>query len=197
MDPYDAMDRIGIFGGSFDPVHLGHLLVARAASEELSLDRVFFVPASMSPFKPGVQLAPACQRLRLLRFALAGQVGFEIDDQEIVRGGVSYSVDTVRAYAAKYPGADIHYLIGADHLGQLPAWRDASELASLAEFVVIPRPGEKAGVPPRPFRCRELRGYPLGVSASQIRDRVRSGLPIDWLVPSAVAEVIRNNRLYL
>ena len=191
------MERIALFGGSFDPIHIGHLLVAQAAREELGLETVFFIPASISPFKPGVQLASGTQRLRLLRLALAGCVGFEIDDREIVRGGISYSIDTVRAYAAEFPGVKIFYLIGADHIRKLPAWREAEELASLAEFVVIPRPGENLEDAPPPFRCSPLKGIPIGVSASQIRGRICAGMPIDWLVPPAVAEAIRNNQLYL
>src|SRR6266436_574037 len=171
------MARIGLLGGSFNPVHLGHLLVAQAAREELQLSRLFFVPAAQSPFKPGLPLAPAEQRLCLLRLALAGQTDCEIDDQEIKRGGVSYTIDTVRDYARRFPGAPWFYLIGADHVPLLPKWRAADEL-------------------PGPFRGRALAGYPLGVSSSQVRERVKAGLPVDLLVGPAVAESIRNNRLY-
>ena len=191
------MQRIGLFGGSFDPIHVGHLLVAQAAKEELPLSRLFFVPAAQSPFKPGVTLAPANERLRLLRLALAGQTDCEVDDQEIRRGGVSYTIDTVRDYARRFSGAELFYLIGADHVAQLPKWRDAAELARLVQFVVIPRPGQAAAALPPPFRGRALSGFPLGVSSSQIRERVKAGQPVDLLVGSAVAEAIRNNRLYL
>ena len=191
------MESIGLFGGSFDPVHLGHLLVAQAAREELQLARLFFIPAAQSPFKPSTVPAPAEQRLRLLRLALAGQTDCEIDDQEINRGGVSYTIDTVRDYAGRFSGAQLFYLIGADHVPELPKWRDAGELAKLIEFVVISRPGKSAAPLPAPFRGRALAGFPLGVSSSQIRDRVRAGMPIDLLVGPAVAEAIRNNRLYL
>ncbi|PYL00125.1 MAG: nicotinate (nicotinamide) nucleotide adenylyltransferase [Verrucomicrobia bacterium] len=191
------MQRIGLFGGSFNPVHLGHLLVARAAQEELQLSRLFFIPAAQSPFKPGLVLAPPEQRLRLLRLALAGRTGCEIDDQEIKRGGISYTIDSVRDYARRFPGARLFYLIGADHVPQLPKWREAIDLARLVEVVVIPRPGQLATPLPVPFRGHALAGFPLGVSSSQIRDRVRAGLPIDLLVGPAVAEAIRNNRLYL
>src|SRR5438132_8476057 len=136
------MARIGLFGGSFNPVHLGHLLVAQAAREELELSRVFFIRAAQSPFKPDAQLAPGKERLRLLRLALAGQTWSAIDEQEIQRGGVSYTIDTVRDYARRFPGANLFYLIGADHVPLLPKWRDAGDLARLLEFVVIPRPGE-------------------------------------------------------
>ncbi len=191
------MLRIGLLGGSFNPVHLGHLLVAQAAREELQLSRLFFIPAAQSPFKPGLPLAPAEQRLRLLRLALAGQNDCEIDDQEIKRGGVSYTIDTLRDYVRRFPGAQLFYLMGADHVPQLPKWRDADELARLVEFVVLPRPGQAAAPLPAPFRGRALAGFPLGVSSSQIRERVKAGLPIDLLVGPAVAEAIRDNRLYL
>src|SRR5208283_1693819 len=102
--------EIGLFGGSFDPVHLGHLLVAQVAMEELGLDRLFFIPAAQSPFKPDSRPAPASARLQLLRLALAGRTNCEIDEQEIRRGGISYTVDTLRDYAKKFPGAQMYYL---------------------------------------------------------------------------------------
>ena len=191
------MERIGLFGGSFDPIHLGHLLVAQAAREELDLARLFFIPAAQSPFKPESAPTPAPERLRLLRLALAGKTWCEIDEQEIQRGGVSYTIETLRDYAGRFPQAQLFYLIGADHLAQLPKWRAAEELARLVEFVVIPRPGQLDAPVPAPFRGRWLTGFPLGISSSQIRARVKAGRPVDHLVPGLVAEAIRNNRLYL
>lgn len=191
------MERIGLFGGSFDPVHLGHLLVAQAAQEELDLARLFFIPAAHSPFKPESAPTPAPERLRLLRLALAGKTRCEIDEQEIRRGGVSYTIDTLRDYAVRFPQAQLFYLIGADHLAQLPKWRAAEELARLVEFVVIPRPGQLEAPVPAPFRGRWLAGFPLGISSSQIRARMKDGRSVDHLVPGLVAEAIRNYRLYL
>jgi len=191
------MERIGLFGGSFDPVHLGHLLVAQAAQEELDLARLFFIPAAQSPFKPESAPTPAPERLRLLRLALVGKTWCEIDEQEIQRGGISYTIDTLRDYSVRFPQAQLFYLIGADHLAQLPKWRAAEELARLVEFVVIPRPGQLEAPVPGPFRGRWLTGFPLGISSSQIRARVKAGRPVDHLVPGLVAEAIRNNRLYL
>ncbi len=190
------MKRIGLFGGSFDPVHLGHLLVAQAAREELPLDRLFFIPAAQSPFKPGAEPAPAELRLRMLRLALAGRAECEIDGQEIRRGGISFTIDTARDYARRFPGAELFYLIGADHVPTLPKWREAGELARLVQFVVIPRPGDIPAEPPAPFRLRVLGGWPLKLSSSQIRARVKAGLPVGHLVPAAVAEVIRGAELY-
>lgn len=189
--------RLGLFGGSFDPVHLGHLLVAQAAREELQLDRLFFIPAAQSPFKTDSPSAPAEQRLRLVRLALAGKPWCEVDDQEIRRGGISYTIDTARDYAGRFPGSELWYLIGADNVAQLPKWREATELARLVRFVVIPRPGQPEIPLPAQIRGRMLVGFPLGISSSQIRARVKAGAPIDELVSGPVAEAIRNNRLYL
>jgi nicotinate-nucleotide adenylyltransferase len=191
------VEHIGLFGGSFDPIHLGHLLVAQAAREELNLTRLFFIPAAQSPFKPDQPPTPAKERLRLLRLALAGQPWCELDEQEIQRGGVSYTVDTLRDYARRFPQAQLYYLIGADHVAQLPKWRNAEELARLAQFVALPRPGQDETPFPAPFRGRTLKGFPVGISASEIRARVKQGLCIEHLVPAAVAEAVRNNGLYL
>ncbi len=191
------MQRLGLYGGSFDPVHLGHLLVAQAAREELRLDHLFFILAAQSPFKPERQPTPAPERARLLRLALVGSAWSELDLQEIERGGVSYTIDTVRLYHRRFPGSELFYLIGGDHVSQLPKWREAGELARLVRFVVIPRPGLPEAHLPPPFTGATLTGFPLGVSSSQIRERVKAGLPIDHLVPPAVAEAIRNNQLYL
>jgi nicotinate-nucleotide adenylyltransferase len=191
------MKRIGLFGGSFDPIHLGHLLVAGTAREELGLTRLFFIPAAQSPFKPESKPAPGRERLRLLRLALAGEAWCEIDEQEIQRGGVSYTIDTVRDFARRIPESERFYLIGADNVAQLPRWREADELARLTSFVAIPRPGEIEITFPAPFRGRLLKGFPMAISSSQIRARIKAGQPVDHLVPPAVAEAIRNSRLYL
>jgi nicotinate-nucleotide adenylyltransferase len=175
------MNRIGLFGGSFDPVHIGHLLVAQSACEEFKLDRLFFIPA----------------RLRMLRLALAAEKRYEVDDQEIQRGGPSYTIDTVHAYRQRYPKATLFYIIGADHVPLLPKWRAAEELAALVEFLVVPRPGDPPMAAKAPFRIQNLIGTPFAVSSSQIRARVKAGQAIRHLVPPAVEEVIRNSGLYL
>lgn len=188
--------RIGIYGGTFDPVHLGHLLVAQAALEELALEQLSFVPAAQSPFKPDQLAAPARLRLRLLRVALAGCPCFEVDPQEIERGGTSYSIETARGYAQRFPGAQLFWLIGADHVPSLPKWREAEALAALVEFVVLPRPGAASATPPPGFRIRQLKGFPLAVSSSEVRARARAGLPLHPLVPAAVAEILASENPY-
>ena len=172
-------------------------MIARTALEELALDRLFFIPAAQSPFKPSSPLAPGEARACWLRLSLAGWSKCEVDDQEIRRGGVSYTVETLGDYTRRFPGCRLFWLIGADHLAQLPRWREAAKLAELAEFVVLPRPGELVATPGEPFRVRTLDGFPMSVSASAVRARVSQGLAIDTLVPAAVAEAIHNSRLYL
>jgi nicotinate-nucleotide adenylyltransferase len=189
--------RIGLFGGSFNPVHCGHLLMARAALEEAALDRLIFIPAAQSPFKPGQPLAPAAERVRWVRLALAGWTRCEVDTLEVERGGVSYTIETVRRYAGREPGAALFWLIGGDHRTLLPQWREAPALAELVEFLVVPRPGEAPGALPAGFRGRFLSGVPTAISASGVRARVRAGLPLEPWVPGMVAEAIRNSGLYL
>jgi nicotinate-nucleotide adenylyltransferase len=189
--------KIGLFGGSFDPVHLGHLLVAQAAVDELGLDRLFFIPAAQSPFKSENKIAPSEIRLKLLRLALAGKTNYEIDGQEIRRGGISYSIETLRDYAKRFPKAELFYLIGADNISKLNEWREANELAKLAEFVATPRPGESAAEFPKPFRGKILKGFPIEISSSQIRARVKAGLPVENLVPPFVAEAIHAAKIYV
>ena len=189
--------KLGIYGGSFDPVHLGHLLVAQAALEELGLDRLFFIPAARSPFKAENQPAPAPVRLQLLRLALAGKTNCEVDDQEIRRGGTSYTIDALCDYSRRFSGAKLFYLIGADNAAKLNEWREAGDLARLAEFVAVPRPGGADVAFPSPFRGRTLQGFPLAVSSSEIRARVKAGLTIEHLVPAAVAGAIHEARIYV
>lgn len=197
VTPDNAPLRIGLYGGSFNPVHAGHLLVAGAALEELQLDRLFLIPAARSPFKPDQTPAPASLRARLLRLAFAGWERCTVDLQEIERGGISFTIDTVRVYRARFPRAELHYLIGADHVRSLPGWRQATELAEMTGFVAIPRPDIRPEPAPPPFRVRWLQGFPTSLSSSEIRNRVRAGQRIDHLVPSAVAGAILEARLYV
>ena len=187
--------RLGLYGGSFDPIHLGHLFVARAALEELELDRLIFVPAFQSPFKPGQAALAASWRVGLVRRALAGCPEYEVSEYEVGRGGVSYSIETVRHFSEQFGEAKLFYLIGADNVESLPLWKEARALAEKVEFAVIPRPGVQP-VPPEGFRCVPLEGVPIGVSSSMIRRRISSGLSVSCYLPAAVDDAIRVNRLY-
>lgn len=194
-----AAQRIGLFGGSFDPVHLGHTMVARAALAEVELDQLFIIPAAQSPFKPEQSPAPAADRLAWLRLAFGDEPRCEIDAQEIERASVSYTIDTVRDYAARFPEAELFYLIGADHVPTLPEWREAAALADAVTFVVVPRPGElETGVAgfPLSFRGTVLRGKPAAISASDLRKRLRAGESIENFVPPAVAAALNVKHCY-
>lgn len=192
------MKRVGLFGGSFDPVHTGHLLIARAALEELALDRLYFIPAAQSPFKPDRTLADGADRARWLRLALAGWTACEVVTDELVRRGVSYSVDTVREFTHRFPGTELYWLIGGDHAATLPQWREAAALASLVVFVVAPRPGrdDALNLPPG-FRFHVLRSPLSSVSSSDVRSRIRAGRPLDGWVPPVVVEAVVKYPLYL
>ena len=190
------VERVGLFGGSFDPVHCGHLLMAQTACEEFNLDHMIFIPAAQAPMKAKDTETPAAERVRLLRLALAGYPQYIVDELEIQRGGVSYTIDTVREFRKRHPQATICYLIGADHVPLLPKWRDAEELAREVEFLIIPRPGKTPGDLAPGFRGHHLHGIPFGVSSTGIRDRVSKGLSIRHLVPTAVAEAIAELNLY-
>jgi nicotinate-nucleotide adenylyltransferase len=188
--------RIGIFGGSFDPVHNGHVMLANAALDELSLDVLYLIPTAQSPFKPDDKPVGGGARVKLLLLAFAGRENCEVNEQELQRGGISYTIDTVRDYTVRHPDAELTCLIGADHVPLLPQWREADELADRAAFAAVPRPGGVTVDFPAPFRGRWLRGVPVNVSASDIRARVRGGQPFGQLVPPTVAEAIRDLKLY-
>jgi nicotinate-nucleotide adenylyltransferase len=162
----------------------------------MALDRIVFIPAARSPFKPGLAPAPDALRLRWLRIALAGRPDFAVDDLELRRGGTSYTLDTIRAFAARHPNAELCWLIGADHVPTLHQWREAEALARTVEFIMIPRPGSPPVPAPEPFRVRPLRGWPLSASSSEIRDRIRAGKPVDHLLPPHVAAAVRETGAY-
>ena len=196
MKTESSIQRIGLFGGTFNPVHRGHTMVAQSALEELTLGRLFIIPAARSPFKPEDEPAPAAVRLEWLRLAFADEPRCEIDAQEIEREGVSYSIDTVREVAERFPEMELFYLIGADHVSTLPEWREAVALARLATFVIVPRPGETENQFPEPFRGQVLRGQPMAISASDIRQRLREGKSIEHLVPPGVAVALKTGHIY-
>ena len=190
------LQSIAVFGGSFDPVHNGHVMIARSALAELELDRLIVMPAAQSPFKPDQTLAPAAARMEMLRAAFSGEPKIEISSWELDRGGVSYSIETLRALAAEHPEAQLFYLIGADHVATLPQWREADALAAAATFVVVPRPGAPEEVFPQPFSGRYLQGKPMAISASEIRERLRAGRSVANFVPPPVAKLLNSMQIY-
>jgi nicotinate-nucleotide adenylyltransferase len=185
--------RRGVFGGSFDPVHLGHLTVAAAAAERLALSWVHFVPARVQPFKAGSHEASPEDRVAMLRLALRDP-RFVLDTRELGREGASYTVDSLRELRAEYPGDELCLLIGADAARDLPGWREAEAIPTLSRVVVLTRPGVS---PPSDTEAAEILEVPrVEVSATEIRARVRRGEPIRELVPAEVADYIEARGLY-
>jgi nicotinate-nucleotide adenylyltransferase len=185
--------RLGILGGSFNPIHHGHLIVATRMAEDLDLERVLLVPAAVAPLKDPGELAPARDRWEMLRRAIRGNPLFEACDLELRRGGVSYTVDTLRELHRRRP-ADYRLILGADAARLLPRWKEAAEVLRLARPAVAARPGHGT-VPGLPKK--DIVEVPLlEISGTEIRDRVRRGLSIRYLVPDPVERYIRRRGLY-
>ena len=199
--------RLGLFGGSFDPVHYGHLLLAECCREQCRLDAVWFLPAAVPPHKLDRELTPAARRIEMLELAIAGNPALAVCRYETDRGGVNYTVDTLAHFRDEDPCRDLFFLLGADMLLDLPRWRNAAEVCKLAVPVVVRRPG--AG--PIDFEC--LRGFvtperlehvrrhqvempEIGISATELRRRVLSGESIRYQVPRAVEMYIETHGLY-
>jgi len=189
--------RIGVFGGTFDPPHVGHLLLAESAMESLGLSEVWFVPARVPPHKRGRRVTPADTRLRLLRAALRG-TGFRIDTQELRREGPSYTVDTLAAYRARAPQAALHLILGADSLLELPTWRAPETLSALARLAVAVRPGfDTSRVAPALLRRVDwIPNPPVGISSTELRARVKARRSIRFQVPAAVLALVQRLGLY-
>lgn len=190
--------KIGFLGGSFDPVHFGHLLAAQDAYEQHQLDRLILVPAARAPLKPNEAQSPAADRLAMLAAAVEWDRRFEISDYELKRGGVSYTVDSARHFRAVFPGDELYWIIGGDQLPQLHLWKDIGELAQLVEFIFLERPGYpvKASVPIPGLRLHRCDGHLLAVSSTELRDRTRRGLALDYFVPHKAIVYIDEKRLY-
>jgi nicotinate-nucleotide adenylyltransferase len=199
--------KIGIYGGSFDPVHLGHLLVAETVRDQLKLDQVLFIPAAQSPLKQGNIPTSAKNRVEMLRLAIGAHPAFEIDEREIQRGGISYTIETVRSLQSERPDATWFLLMGADSLRDFDKWKEPRELCRLTTPVVVARGGEPA---PNLDRFAEFTDSErveaikhstvtmpqLEISSRDIRRRVNEGRSIRYLVTAAVEAYIKNEGLY-
>lgn len=190
-----AVVRLGVFGGTFDPPHLGHLIVAQDAWSALGLDRLLFVPAAAPPHKVDRAITPARLRLEMLRAALAGDPRFEAEDLELRRAGPSYTVDTLRELRTRYPAAELFFLLGTDQFRELHTWREPAEIARLARLVVLSRGGEEVEARVD-FPHQRLQVTRIDLSATEVRARVAEGRPIRYLVPEGVTDVIGREGLY-
>jgi nicotinate-nucleotide adenylyltransferase len=185
---------IGLFGGSFDPIHNGHVSTARSLVEQLGLAQLRFVVAREQPLKKA-HGAPADHRARMVQLAVADTPGFVCEAIELDRPGPSYTVDTLRLLRDREPGNDWILLLGSDAARDLDRWREAADVARLARIVVFGRPG--APIPESPLVSATAVVPPVAISATEVRTRVRDGRPIGHLVPPPVARYILENRLYL
>jgi nicotinate-nucleotide adenylyltransferase len=188
--------RLGIYGGTFDPVHHGHLLLARDALEQLRLDAVLFVPAGQSPFKSRRPHVTDAQRVAMLKLALKTEPRFWLSRCELDRPAPSYAYDTAVEIGESFPRGKLFWLIGADQLTALDQWHRAAELSRLVTFVVLPRKETGAPAPP-PGVLSLPQPRQIDISATEIRHRVKSRLPIDHLVPVTIAAYIKRHGLYL
>jgi nicotinate-nucleotide adenylyltransferase len=195
--------RIAIFGGTFDPIHIGHLAIAEDARWALCADQVVFVPAAHQPLKAPQVGATAEQRLAMVELAVAGNPRFAVYDWEVRRGGVSYTIDTVAAIEQQHPQADLVFVLGADALALLPRWHQIERLMLLCRFAVLRRPGYKlrldgvlTTLPQLHDRLTVIDGPALTISASEIRQRLRAGQPVRYHLPAAVWRYIERHGLY-
>jgi nicotinate-nucleotide adenylyltransferase len=198
-------DSLGILGGSFDPPHIGHLLIAQSAFYRFRLSRVVFSPAAKNPLKPDTTEPSATpdQRLAMLRLAIENDSRFVVDAYEVRKGGLSYTVDTLRRYRALYPETELYFLLGADAAATLPAWKEIEKFGELCTLAVYPRPEatEFSQSLPEELISLGLR-YELipmdywPVSSSLIRRRLREGKPVRYYVPDGVTDYIYQSGLY-
>jgi len=184
------LKKIGIYGGSFDPVHHGHLILAREAREALDLEKVIFVPAAVSPFKGRAAAASGDMRLKMLQAAIESEEGFAIDDCELRRPPPSWTIDTVLEIRKRETDSEIYLLIGEDNVVALDRWRRFDELKKMVRFVVLDRTGSQTR------RNYQVVLRKIDISATDIRKRVAHGQSIRYLVPPAVEKIIQREKLY-
>ena len=201
------MLKVGIMGGTFNPIHEGHLMIARAAKETARLDQVIFLPSGQPPHKQNSLLASAVNRLNMTILAVNGQDGFVVSDMEVLREGTTYTVDTIRQMRAEQPDAELYYIIGGDTLFQLPTWRTPEQIAALLNggMIVVPRPGaDRGAICNEAERLKESMGLRTliaqeggpDISSTEIRERLNRGEAATGLIPQAVADYIAMHGLY-
>ncbi len=189
--------RIGVFGGTFDPPHVGHLVTAVNVRHGLSLDRVLLVVANEPWQKVGSRpITPSLDRLAMVEAAVAGVAGLEASAIEIARGGHSYTADTLAELARRHPDAELFVILGADAAAGLPTWERVEEVRALASLVVVDRPGASPPAVPSGWTWTHVEVPRLEVSSTDLRDRVSDGRPLDYLLPRDVIACVRERRLY-
>jgi len=187
--------RIGILGGTFNPIHNAHIRLAELAKEKLNLDKVIFIPAYVPPHKDDPDIIDSNLRYEMVKIAIKGKGGFEVSDVEIRRKGTSYSVDTLKSLKERFaPGAELFFITGSDALSELHAWKSIEEIFALSHFVVARRPGYP--MENIPDEVEVFRIPDMEISSSDIRKKVKQGQSIEGIVPKKIIEYIRAKSLY-
>ena len=190
--------RIGFLGGSFDPVHFGHLIAAQDVLEQYKLDRLILVPAAQAPLKPNDVASSPEDRLTMLSAAIERDRRLELSDFELQKGGISYTIDSVRHFRAQFPKDELFWIIGGDQLPLLPQWKDIDQLAQMIEFIFLERPNH----PSKPhteisgLRLRRCDGHLIEISSSALRQRAKEGLSLHYFCPQKVIAYIEAKKLY-
>jgi nicotinate-nucleotide adenylyltransferase len=196
--------KVGLFGGTFDPIHNGHIVVAETVLQKVDLERVIFIPAGKPWLKEGREITSATHRLKMVELAISGKSYFELSRIEIERPGATYTVDTLVDLINEKNNAELYVIIGLDSLADFPRWKDPSRLLSLCYLVVVPRPGYplpdiqamENQLPGLKTRLILLNAPEIDISSSEVRRRIEEGLSLNHLVPESVAEYIKQNKLY-
>ena len=186
--------KIGILGGTFNPVHIGHLILAEEAREKLGLEKVIFVPANLPPHKDDKNIAKPEHRLKMLKLAIKGNKYFSVSDLEIKRLGRSYTIDTIREFKEKYSQDELYFIIGSDLLKYLDAWKDLAQITQMVKFVAATRPGYPLEQIPSYIKTLGIRA--VDISGFEVRECVKEGKSFRYLVPEAVFNYINKIKLY-
>ncbi len=188
------MKRVGILGGTFNPLHIGHLAIAEVAQEQMDLDKVIFVPSYLPPHKRIANLAPADERLEMVRLAIKENPKFDISNYEVEKGGKSYTIETVRYFQDKFPDAKLFFIVGGDSAADLHTWKNIDKILEIVTFIVVNRPGHDECVANIAHHSVVLPG--IDISSSYVRRRLTQGKSIKYLVPDEVFRYIEQHKLY-
>ncbi|MFA6357043.1 MAG: nicotinate-nucleotide adenylyltransferase [Candidatus Omnitrophota bacterium] len=186
--------KVGILGGTFNPVHIGHLILAEEAREKLKLDKIIFIPTALPPHKDNLNIAAACDRLLMLKLAIKSNKFFSVSDIEIKRSGRSYTIDTLNELKAKYAQDELYFIIGSDLLKYLSEWKDLNKIIQMVNFVVATRPGYPLEKIPPYMQTIAIRA--VDVSGFEVRTCIQENKSFGYLVPDRVFDYIKKRKLY-